>query len=145
MSMNNSNNEINTTNIINILSSESPLVKYHQQRYKLELEKKIKGSLKARRKHIKNQKAAYKRLYPSLQRTSVVLRLMKTIEHLENSNYKPVVPSNNLTQFIPEQFSVWENNNISKSSQLTNFKRNQEVNYSYNTIDNRHEEKKNTI
>ena len=35
----NSNNEINTTNIINILSSESPLVKYHQQRYKLELEK----------------------------------------------------------------------------------------------------------
>jgi hypothetical protein len=119
--------------IINILSSESPLIKYHQQRYILEREKKLNASRKACMNHIKMQKAAYKRLYPSLQRTSVVLQLMKTIKKLEEDDYARVLPSNNLTQFIPEHFSSRGGiTNVSQSSILTNFKReNVENNYGY--------------
>eukprot|EP00943_MAST-04B_sp_MAST-4B-sp1_P001290 g1290.t1 len=79
------------------------------------------------------QKAAYKRLYPSLQRTSVVLQLMKTIKKLEEDDYARVVPSNHLTKFIPEHFSPLGGiTNVSQSSILTNFKRtNVENNYGY--------------
>eukprot|EP00944_MAST-04C_sp_MAST-4C-sp1_P001100 g1100.t1 len=108
-----------------VLSTQSPLLKYHQLRYTHEHERKLKLGLRsneARREHIKKQKAAYKRLYPSRQRTSVIIKLMKEIEQYEKSDLRLAVPSTHLSKSIPDQFGAWKSNtNVARSSKLTNF------------------------
>ena len=124
-----------------VLSTQSPLIKYHQLRYTHEHERKLSlRSNDAIYEHIKKQKAAYKRLYPSRQRTSVIIKLMKAIEQFEKSGLRLAVPSNHLSKSIPDQFRAWKTStNVARSSKLTNFQTDSENDCS-NKIEKTHED-----